>query len=62
MRGDVINELSKYGTELWELIEHKPVISLNRGRTSVAFTPNGHHQTSFLRMCTSIFSFFPSRV
>jgi hypothetical protein len=30
------------GAELWSAIKAKPVISLNRGRTSLAYTPNGH--------------------
>ena len=38
----VTGALSKYGTELWGFIKSKPIISVNRGRTSLAFTPNGH--------------------
>lgn len=34
--------LSRYGGALWSLMEAKPIISLNRGRTSLAYTPNGH--------------------
>ena len=34
--------LSKHGAELWSAIKTKPIISLNRGRTSLAYTPNGH--------------------
>jgi hypothetical protein len=35
-------ELAEYGAELWSLIKTKPIISVNRGRTSFAYTPNGH--------------------
>jgi len=34
--------LAEHGAELWSLMEAKPIISLNRGRTSLAFSPNGH--------------------
>ena len=30
------------GAELWSHIRPNPIISLNRGRTSLAYTPNGH--------------------
>ena len=40
----VSGALSKHGTELWSAIEAKPIISLNRGRTSLAYTPNGHDE------------------
>jgi hypothetical protein len=36
--------LSRCGEELWLTISSRPIISLNRGRTSLAFTPNGHDQ------------------
>lgn len=42
MTGRVKDELTEHGNELWSAIETKPIISLNRGRTSVAYTPNGH--------------------
>jgi hypothetical protein len=35
-------KLSACGTELWSAIKAAPIISLNRGRTSLAYTPNGH--------------------
>lgn len=34
--------LSEHGAELWSVIKAIPIISLNRGRTSIAYTPNGH--------------------
>jgi hypothetical protein len=34
--------LSECGAELWSMIKANPIISLNRGRTSIAYTPNGH--------------------
>lgn len=34
--------LFEQGAALWSLMEPKPIISLNRGRTSLAYTPNGH--------------------
>ena len=34
--------LSRCGEELWSTIRTSPIISLNRGRTSLAFTPNGY--------------------
>ncbi len=36
--------LSECGRTLWSLIEHKPIVSVNRGRTSIAYTPNGHDE------------------
>ena len=38
----VTDGLSMHGSELWSAINTKPIISLNRGRTSLAYTPNGH--------------------
>ena len=35
--------LSEHGAALWIAIKEKPIISVNRGRMSLAFTPNGHH-------------------
>lgn len=34
--------LSDYGKELWSEIKTSPIVSVNRGRTSLAFSPNGH--------------------
>lgn len=38
----VVHLLSERGAELWSAIKDNPIISLNRGRTSFAFTPKGH--------------------
>ena len=38
----VTEALSEHGAELWAAIKEKPIMSLNRGRTSIAYTPNGH--------------------
>ena len=38
----VTEALAERGAALWAAIKEKPIISLNRGRTSLAFTPNGH--------------------
>jgi hypothetical protein len=38
----VRDTLAERGAELWQLIERKPIKSLNKGRTSIAFTPNGY--------------------
>lgn len=35
-------KLSACGVELWSAIRMNPIISLNRDRTSLAYTPNGH--------------------
>lgn len=40
--GTVAEALARAGQELWSTINTRPIISLNRGRTSLAFTPNGH--------------------
>lgn len=42
LTGDIGTQLSRCGAELWSLISSNPVISVNRGATSLAFTPNGH--------------------
>jgi len=34
--------LAESGEELWAVIKSRPIISVNRGSTSLAFTPNGH--------------------
>ncbi|HEY7338930.1 MAG TPA: N-6 DNA methylase [Bryobacteraceae bacterium] len=39
---EVIQTLAEIGDELWSVIVERPVISLNRGKTSLAYTPNGH--------------------
>jgi hypothetical protein len=44
MSGRCGEVLSEWGEELWSTIRTNPIISLNRGRTSLAFTPNGHDQ------------------
>ena len=36
------SELCKNGNELWAVINSRPIVSLNGGRTSLAYTPNGH--------------------
>jgi len=38
----VLSVLSERGAALWSAIKTNPIISLNRGRTSLAYTPNGH--------------------
>lgn len=40
--GDPGRRLAACGEELWSTICTSPVISLNRGKTSLAFTPNGY--------------------
>lgn len=40
--GQQVDALAECGAELWARIKTHPIISLNRGRTSLAFTPNGH--------------------
>ena len=42
LTGEVTGQLSKYGSELWSATNTKPIISVNRGRTTLAYTPNGH--------------------
>ena len=37
----VTRTLSNYGRDLWVAIKEKPIMSMNRGRTSLAYTPNG---------------------
>jgi hypothetical protein len=34
--------LAECGADLWSLIKANPIMSVNRGRTSLAYTPNGH--------------------
>lgn len=42
LSGQPREALSRCGEELWSTIRTGAIISLNRGRTSLAFTPNGH--------------------
>lgn len=42
LQEQVTEALSEHGVALWTAIREKPIISLNRGRTSLAYTPNGH--------------------
>ncbi len=42
LSGRTAARLAVCGAELWTTICTNPVISLNRGKTSLAFTPNGH--------------------
>ena len=41
---EVTGALSEHGEALWTAIKERPIISLNRGRTSLAYTPNGHDE------------------
>lgn len=38
----VMEAMSEHGAALWTAIKEKPIISVNRGRKSLAYTPNGH--------------------
>lgn len=40
--GSVIAALARCGEDLWARIRNFPIVSVNRGKTSLAFTPNGH--------------------
>ncbi|WP_178087048.1 N-6 DNA methylase [Methylacidimicrobium tartarophylax] len=42
LSGSAAEMLACAGEALWSTINTRPIISLNRGRTSLAFTPNGH--------------------
>jgi predicted RNA methylase len=42
LSGSAAEALARAGHALWSTINTHPIISLNRGRTSLAFTPNGH--------------------
>ena len=37
-----VERLCEAGSALWSAIKENPVVSSNRGRTSLAYTPNGH--------------------
>jgi len=38
----IIEDLAHCGNEMWTLIKDCPIISINRAKTSLAFTPKGH--------------------
>ena len=42
--GPRINLLSEIGSDLWSAVNSGPTMSLNRGRTSLAYNPNCHPQ------------------
>lgn len=42
LMGNTGARLAGSGAELWSQIRSNPIISLNRGRTSLAYSPNGH--------------------
>ena len=42
--GPRVNLLSKIGSDLWSAVNSGPTVSLNRGRTSLAYNPNCHPQ------------------
>jgi hypothetical protein len=42
LSNNVVRALSEHGTNLWTAIKAQPIISVNRGSTSLAYTPNGH--------------------
>lgn len=42
LSGSTASGLASCGGELWSKIKSNPIISLNRGKTSLAYTPNGH--------------------
>lgn len=42
LTGGSATRLAESGEELWNTICKSPIMSLNRGKTSLAFTPNGH--------------------
>ena len=41
-RGGEADRLREIGADLWSAIRWSPIISLNRGRASLAYTPNGY--------------------
>ena len=43
LMGNTGARLAGSGAELWSQIRSNPIISLNRGRISLAYTPNGHN-------------------
>lgn len=42
LAGSAGRQLAACGAELWSAIQARPIMSLNRGRTSLAYSPNGH--------------------
>ena len=48
LRGERAARLCESGETLWSDIKEHPIISLNRGRTSLAYTTNGHED---MRRC-----------
>jgi len=42
MSGEAGSKLRESGESLWSAIKEQPIISINRGRTSLAYSPNGH--------------------
>ncbi len=42
LNGESVDKLVASGGELWSKIKLNPIVSLNRGRASLAYTPNGH--------------------
>ena len=42
LSGDRADRICESGAALWSAIGSNPIISLNRGRTSLAYSPNGH--------------------
>ena len=42
--GSGAEQLAACGEDLWSAVRSHPIISLNRGRSSVAYTPNGHDE------------------
>jgi hypothetical protein len=42
LSNEVTSTLAEHGEDLWAAIKSRPIISLNRGSTSLAFTPKGH--------------------
>ena len=42
--GKIGARLAATGKELWPKVRNHPIITVNRGRTSLAYTPNGHDE------------------
>ena len=42
LKGNLADGLCECGLSLWSIIKNDPISSLNRGRTSLAYSPNGH--------------------
>lgn len=45
LRDKCVAKICESAAALWEAIREKPIISLNRGRSSLAYTPNGYDGT-----------------